>query len=96
MGFSDTIPQGSDEPHLEEEQNEGKGGLRRKADGGVNHVGARVEMHGMTRTEAYNGLVGTVRSVLDGGRLGVEVDTLGRVISVKPENLRLYESPISK
>ena len=31
MGFSDTIPQGSDEPHLEEEQNEGKGGLRRKA-----------------------------------------------------------------
>ena len=90
MGFSDTIPQGSDEPHLKEEQNEGKGGLRRKADGGVNHVGARVEMHGMTRTEAYNGLVGTVRSVLDGGRLGVEVDTLGRVICVKPENLRLY------
>ena len=59
-------------------------------------LGARVEMHGMTRTEAYNGLVGTVRSVLDGGRLGVEVDTLGRVISVKPENLRLYESPIFK
>ena len=53
-------------------------------------------MHGMTRTEAYNGLVGTVRSALDGGRLGVEVDELGRVISVKPENLRLYESPISK
>eukprot|EP00802_Teleaulax_amphioxeia_P014113 Tamp_14173.p1 GENE.Tamp_14173~~Tamp_14173.p1 ORF type:complete len:327 (-),score=28.85 Tamp_14173:633-1613(-) len=64
--------------------------------GGVNHVGARVEMHGMTRTEAYNGLVGTVRSVLDGGRLGVEVDKFGRVISVKPENLRLYESPIFK
>ena len=37
-------------------------------------LGARVEMHGMTRTEAYNGLVGTVRSALDGGRLGVEVD----------------------
>jgi len=76
----------------------GGGGSRAKrearigagADGGVNHVGARVEMHGMTRAEAYNGLVGTVRSVLDGGRLGVEVDTLGRVISVKPENLRLF------
>ena len=63
---------------------------------GVRRVGARVEMHGMTRAVAYNGLVGTVRSVLDGGRLGVEVDEFGRVISVKPENLRLYESPIFK
>jgi len=63
---------------------------------GVRRVGARVEMHGMTRAVAYNGLVGTVRSVLDGGRLGVEVDKFGRVISVKPENLRLYESPIFK
>ena len=51
--------------------------------------GARVVLHGMNRTKAYNGLVGTVKPGRDGERLRVEVDKLGTVISVKPVNMQL-------
>ena len=63
---------------------------KRERDGhGTFAPGARVVLHGMTRNVAYNGLVGTVGSVLVDGRLEVDVDTLGKKISVKPENMQL-------
>ena len=54
----------------------------------VMRVGARVEIHNMARDVRYNGMVGTVRSVLRGGRIGVEVKEEGHMISIKLENLR--------
>ena len=57
----------------------------------VTRVGARVQIHNMNRAVKYNGKAGTVRSILGGGRLGVEVAEVAGMISVKPENLRPYE-----
>jgi len=58
--------------------------------GGDLRIGNRVEFHGMARRDAqYNGLLGTVRCVLDGERFGVE--HAGRILSISSQNLRFWD-----
>ena len=53
-------------------------------------IGNRVEFHGMARQGAqYNGLLVTVRCVLDDERFGVE--HAGRILSVSSQNLRFVD-----
>jgi len=49
-------------------------------------VGTRVVVDGLDKAAQYNGLTGTVTSKLEGGRVCVVFDDLGKKISVNPAN----------
>ena len=67
-------------------------GLVRGAPVAALRIGNRVEIHGVAHRGAqFNGMLGNVRSVLGGERFGVEVEQVGRVLSVRSQHLRFVE-----
>ena len=57
--------------------------------------GSRVELQGLVGSKELNGLVATVASPLDpaSGRHRVALDRGGKLVNVKPPNLRLRPAP---